>query len=203
MIRPTLFFVLLLAMAWQNSSAAGSERTNKNAFGIERWGDNTHLLPQYCKDRVKGSQSPEWSKWRSTFGEAYIHIHHYCSGLFAEQKAKSSLNQRERDNWLGSVVSQMNYVSGACDTGCVIYPELHTRWGWALGEQGQTSAAIRHYQLAYKAKQNYAPAYARLSELYLDVNQPDEARKILELGLKASPNSRSLKRRLKKLGSSE
>ena len=180
MIRPTLFFVLLLAIAWQNSLAAGGERTNKNAFGIERWGDNTHLLPQYCKDRVKGSQSPEWSKWRSTFGEAYIHIHHYCSGLFAEQKAKSTLNQRERDNWLGSVVSQMNYVSGACNTGCVIYPELHTRWGWALSEQGQVAEAMQHYQLAIKAKRNYTLAYVRLSELYLKGNQPDEARPIPE-----------------------
>jgi tetratricopeptide (TPR) repeat protein len=97
----------------------------------------------------------------------------------------------------------MKYVSGACNTGCVIYPELHTRWGWALGEQGQTAEAIRHYQLAIKAKPNYALAYARLSELYIEIDQPEEARKILESGLKASPNSRSLKRRLEKLGPSK
>jgi tetratricopeptide (TPR) repeat protein len=72
-----------------------------------------------------------------------------------------------------------------------------------LGEQGQTAEAIKHYQLALQAKENYTPAYVRLSELYLEANQPDEARKTLESGLKASPNSRSLKKRLKELESSK
>ncbi len=193
MIRPTLFFILLLAMVWQNASARE----------VERWNKNTHLLPPYCKDIAKGSGSRERTKWSGTFGEVYIHMHHYCAGVFAEQQAKSALNKRERANQLGQVVSQMKYVSGSCNAGCVIYPELHTRWGWALGEQGQTAEAIKHYQLALQAKENYTPAYVRLSELYLEANQPDEARKTLESGLKASPNSRSLKKRLKELESSK
>ena len=188
-MRPIIFFVLLLAMVWQNSSAAGRETWHKNA----------NLLPQYCKDRAAGRDE----KWRNTFGEAYIHMHHYCSGVYAEQKAKSTLNQRERVNWLGKVVSQMRYVSSACNTGCVLYPELHTRWGWALSERGQTAEAVQHYQLALKAKRNYTLAYIRLSELYIKANQPDEARKILESGLQAKPNSNALKKRLKKLESSE
>jgi tetratricopeptide (TPR) repeat protein len=193
MIRPILFFILLSALAWQNASARE----------VERWSNNTQFLPQYCKDRAKGSSSSEWKKWRGTFGEAYIHIHHYCSGIYAEQQAKNTLNQNERNPWLGKVVSQMRYVSGACNKKCAIYPELHTRWAWALGEQGQTAEAIRHYQLAFQAKQNYAPAYAKLSELYIEVNQPDKARKTLQSGLKASPNSRMLKRRMEELGSVE
>jgi tetratricopeptide (TPR) repeat protein len=72
-----------------------------------------------------------------------------------------------------------------------------------LSELGQVGEAVQHYQLAIKAKRNYTPAYARLSELYLKSNQVDEARKILESGLKAKPNSSALKRRLKKLESSE
>ena len=93
-------------------------------------------------------------------------------------------------------------MSGACNTECAIYPDLHTRWGWALGEQGRTAEAIGHYQLVFKAKPNFALAYARLSELYIEIDQPEDAREILESGLKASPNSRSLKRRLEKLESS-
>jgi tetratricopeptide (TPR) repeat protein len=189
MMRSILFFVLLLAIAWQNASAAD----------IEHWNKNTHLLPQYCKDRAAGRNE----KWRRTFGEAHIHIHHYCSGIFAEQKAKSVLNKGERARWLSKVVQQMSYVSGSCNTGHVLYPDLHTRWGWALSEQGQIAEAMQHYQLAIQAKPNYTLAYVRLSELYLNANQTDEARKILESGLKARPNSSALKRRLEKLGSSE
>ena len=188
-MRPIMIFVLLFAMAWQVAAAAGRDG----------WDKNTNMLPQYCKDRATG----RFEKWRNTFGEAYIHMHHYCSGVFAEQKAKVTLNQSERVSWLGRVVHQMSYVSGSCNTGHVLYPELHTRWGWALSQQGQVGEAVQHYQLALKAKRNYTLAYIRLSELYLEANQPDEARKVLESGLKARPNSSALKKRLKKIESSE
>lgn len=184
-MRPIMFFIVLLAIAWQNTTAAGQDG----------WHKGIHLLPQYCKDRATGG----FERWRSTFGDAYIHMHHYCSGIYAEQMAKSTINKQERASWLGRVVSQMQYVSASCNSRCVIYPELQTRWGWALGEQGQTAEAIQHYQLAIRAKKSYAPAYARWSELYLDIKQPEEARKVLELGLKASPNSKMLNRRLNEL----
>ena len=93
----------------------------------------------------------------------------------------------------------MKYVGNHCDKGCVLYPELHTRMGWAYGEQGQITEAIEHFILAIKAKPDYALAYARLSDLYIKYKQRDEAKKILEAGLKAKPGSRSLKRRLVKL----
>ena len=192
MMHTILIFILVLTVTWQNSLADATEK----------WSNNTQSLPQYCKDRAKGAQSPEYSKWRKTFGDAYIHMHHYCKGAFAEQKAKMTLDKNERAHWLISAEVQMQKVSGACTTEHVLYPELHTRWGWALGEQGQVGEAIRHYQLAIKAKRNYTLAYVRLSDLYLDLNQPDEARKILESGLKARPDSRALKKRLKKLDSS-
>ena len=188
----TILIIIGLLSPWHNLAAEGGG-----------WRQDTRMLPQYCKDRAKGKNSSEWAKWRKTFGDTYIHMHHYCAGVFAEQKAKSELDKSKRDRWLMSVVSQMKYVSGACDTGCVLYPELHTRWGWALSEQGKNAEAIQHYQLALKAKRNYTLAYIRLSELYIKANQPDEARKVLESGLKAKPNSRALKKRLKKLESSE
>jgi tetratricopeptide (TPR) repeat protein len=193
MMRTILIFILVLTVTWQNSLADITEH----------WKKNTQLLPQYCKDRAKVGQSPEFSKWRNTFGDAFIHMHHYCKGVFAEQKAKMTLDKGERAHWLMTVVSQMQKVSGSCDTRNVLYPDLHTRLGWALSEQGHVAEAMQHYQLAIKAKRNYTLAYVRLSELYLDLNQPDEARKILESGLKAKPDSRTLKKRLKKLDSSE
>jgi tetratricopeptide (TPR) repeat protein len=97
----------------------------------------------------------------------------------------------------------MRYVGNHCSTGCVIYPELHSRLGWALAEQGKTAEAIQHYQLAIKAQPKYSQAYARLSDLYVELNQPDEARKVLESGLKAKPKSRMLQRRMQKLGEAD
>ena len=178
--------IVALSVPWHNVAA-------------QEWKQNTQILPQYCQDRAKGTNSPEWKKWRSTFGEAYIHMHHYCSGVYAEHKAKVAINQGEQKKWLGKVIHQMGYVGNHCNTSCVIYPELHTRLGWALGETGQFSEAIKQFQLAIRAKPTYSLAYARLSDLYIKYKQPGEARKILEEGLKAKPESRKLQRLLREL----
>ena len=184
----TILIIIGLLSPWHNLAAEGGG-----------WRQDTQLLPQYCKDRAKGKNSSEWAKWRKTFGNVSIHMHHYCSGIYAEKKAKSTINQQERNRWLEGVIGEMQYVGRHCNTRCVIYPELHTRQGWALGESGQVSEAIGQFQLAIKAKPKYTLAYARWSDLYVKIKQPGEARKVLEAGLKAKPESRMLQRRLEKL----
>lgn len=187
-MRSILIFMIAFFVPLQDLLAASPE-----------WAQNTQFLPPYCKDRAKGSQSPEFSKWRGSLGVAYDHTHHYCNGIYAEQEARSTIDPRARNSWLATVVGEMGYVGRHCTTGCVLYPELQSRWGWALGEQGQLGDAIQHYQLAIKAKPKYASAYAQLSDLYVKNKQPDEARKVLESGLKAKPGSHMLQKRLKKL----
>jgi len=190
MMRIFLFIVFGVSIFWHNLTVAAEAG----------WRQNTRLLPQYCKDFTKGGlASAEFAKWRGTLGEVRIHTHHYCNGIYAEQKARSTIDQKKRKRWLGSVMGEMRYVSRHCSEKCVLYPELHSRWGWALGEGGQTSEAIGHFQLAIRAKPKYASAYAKLSDLYLKINQADEARRVLNEGLKAKPGSRKLQRRLREL----
>jgi tetratricopeptide (TPR) repeat protein len=186
-MRIILFLVFGFSLLWHNLSAA------------EEWRQDTQLLPQYCKDRAKGINSAAFSRWRGSLASIYEHAHHYCSGIYAEQKAKSSFDQREKTRWLRDVASEMDYVGKHCSASCVFYPELQTRWGWALAELGQHGEAIRHFELAIQAKPKYPPAYAKLSDLYVDIKQPGEARRVLNDGLKAKPGSRMLERRLREL----
>ena len=188
MIRIVLFLLAGFSLILQNTATA------------EQWRSDTNLLPQYCKDRVKGLSSPEFLRWRGTLGTVFEHAHHYCSGIYSEQKAKSTIDAKTKKLYLRGVAGEMAYVSKHCSTNCALYPELHTRWGWALGESGQHGEAISHFQKAIKVKPKYVPAYAKLADVYVDIKQPEEARKILEQGLKAKPGSRMLKRRLKELG---
>jgi tetratricopeptide (TPR) repeat protein len=169
------------------------------AAGSDDWHANLQVLPSYCKGFKTDSHR---KKWGSILGETYIHMHHYCKGVFGEYKARSLVGQGERKPWVQTAAHQMRYVSGACKIGCALYPDLHRRWGWALGEQRQYAEAIKHYQLAIKAKRNYSSAYAGLSDLHVKFKEPAEARKVLEAGLKARPKSRKLQRRLQKLKSS-
>lgn len=192
-MRILLLFLLGLFVAGQNAAEVR-----------ESWRDNTSVLPNYCKDRAKGAQgSASFSKWKKILGEAYIHMHHYCAGVYSEYKARGTLDSRKRGYWLREAVGQMRYVSGPCKAGCVLYPELHRRWGWALGEQGHISEAIKHYRLAISAKPNYTTAYAGLSDLYVKADLSDEARRVLDAGLKARPKSKKLQRRLQKLNKSK
>jgi len=182
-----LFFIIGITISWHNLYAA------------EEWRDNAQTLPQYCQDRAKGWEVPEYQRWKKTFGDVFVHMHHYCGGIYAEQKARGTIDPRQRERWMRGVTGQMEYVSRHCSTKCAFYPELHSRWGWALGETGQVGEAIEHFQLAIRAKPKYVPAYAKLADLYIEIEQPDEARRVLEEGLKAKPGSRMLQKRLKKL----
>lgn len=186
-MRISLFLLFGITIFWHNPAVAKPE-----------WHDYTQTLPQYCKDLAKSGYSAEFNKWQGTLGEAYIHTHHYCNGIYAENKARMTIGQ-QRKRWLRSVKGEMAYVSRHCSVKCVHYPDLHRRWGWALAEDGQQAEAIRHFQLAIQAKPKYTSAYAELSDVYLELNQPNEARNILELGLKAKPESRMLQRRLREL----
>ena len=186
-MRILLYLVLGFPLLWHNLAIA------------EEWRQDAKLLPQYCQDRVKGITSAEFSRWRGTLGSVFEHAHHYCSGIYAEQKANSAYDPQARTHWLSNTAREMAYVSRHCSARCALYPELHTRWGWALGANGQAGEAINHFQLAIKANPKYVPAYAKLADLYVDIKQPDEARKILNRGLKAKPGSSMLKRRLKEL----
>jgi tetratricopeptide (TPR) repeat protein len=181
-----LFFI---SSGWQ-PAAAGKEGG---------WRENTKYLPSYCAYRVTPAGKENRSGRYPALKPVWIHIHHYCKGIYAEYQAKMSLEGREKRKWLADVVNQMHYVGRHCGPQCVLYPELHTRWGWALNQQGLTAQAVEHYRAAIKAKPDYTKAYAYLADLYMGSNRLDEARKILQEGLKVKPKSRLLKRRLQKL----
>lgn len=106
-------------------------------------------LPQYCQDR----RDPErWKRWREYLGPVYIHIHHYCSGIYTELKAKETLDKRKLDELAGQTAHQMAYVSPYCDPTCVIYADLHRRWAWALSVQGNSVEARKHIEMMKAAR---------------------------------------------------
>ena len=170
-------------------------------YAASNWKEESYLLPNYCRDRATGSEA--WTKWKRTFGGVYIHMHHYCSGVYAEIKARSAAETRVRESWLNEVVHQMNYVGRSCDLDCVVYSELHTRWGWALGEQGKIRDAVKHFDLAIRGQPSNTTSYALLADLYVKQGRPQDARKVVEAGLEVRPTSKKLQRRLRELTGSD
>ena len=183
--------VVLLASGlwWQPAAAKG-----------DGWRENTQYLPSYCAYRATPQGKANKAGKYPSLKPIWQHIHHYCSGAYAEFQARKTTNPQRRKQHLSLLISEMTYVGRHCDTRCILYPELHSRWGWALNEQGKVPEAIKHYKAAIKARPSYSKAYALLADLYVGINQRGEARKVLEEGLKRRPKSRALQRRLKKLG---
>jgi len=81
----------------------------------------------------------------------------------------------------------------------VLQPEISTQTGRAYLMLDQVGAALKEFYNAIKINPKYTPAYSELADYYRDNNKPEEARKILEQGLKKNPKSKSLKRRLNEL----
>lgn len=128
--------VLALVLPWRAALAEDIEW---------RQGNNAAVLPQYCQDRL--DKNGKWQNWRAHFGQVFIHMHHYCGGVYAEYKAKTALNKRQRERWLRETIVQMRYVSPHCGRECVVFEELHRRWAWALTQQGKMAEATEHLRL--------------------------------------------------------
>jgi Flp pilus assembly protein TadD len=63
---------------------------------------------------------------------------------------------------------------------------------------GNVSAALKHLQTAYKARQD-AEIAAHLGEVLWQLKRPDEARKVWREGLDVAPNNETLQETLQRL----
>jgi len=136
---------MLLGMAAASPTHAATNHARINPESEWRKPENAAALPQYCRDRL--DKEGRWKKWKDYFGKVYGHMHHYCGGVYAETRAKTTVKKRERDMWLHATVSEMRYVARYCDRDCVLYHDLYRRWAWALGEQGKTAEAAQKLQM--------------------------------------------------------
>ena len=149
MIRRTTLAITLLGMLLPaNPSTAGKADIPPGW----REGNNAKILPKYCQDRL--DKHGRWTKWRDYFGPVYVHMHHYCSGIYGELMAQQTIDKKKREYWVRQAVSEMNYVSPHCDPSCVLYADLHRRLAWGLSQQGRHEEATKHYQLMGAAKKS-------------------------------------------------
>lgn len=158
------------------------------------------MLPPYCGPRAEpwgnDANRPEVAHWMGYFGSDYGHMHHYCIALLAINQAQISVHEPERRAAYNRAITNIQYMEERVGPDFILWPDmLHNR---ARAEQGlgNTGAAIISLQQAIARKADYAPPYAELADIHLQLGQTDEARKVLESGLAEQPNSRLLQRRM-------
>ena len=157
------------------------------------------LLPPYCKARSGKTTSTDAENWKRRMGKAWTHLHHYCSGLDYLNKANVAYDRETRIKLLNKALDGFSYMQKNARHEFILQPEISTQKGRVYLKLNQDGAALQEFHNAIKLKPKYTPAYSELSDYYRDNNNPEDARKILELGLRHNPKSKSLKRRLDKL----
>lgn len=116
------------------------------------------LLPEYCKVRLTYKQdtnSPYVIKWMKILGkENYIHMHHYCFGLTAAQRADSpEMSDVDRKGNLKRAISELEYVMTRATPNFVLWPDLYSNYGRIQLLLGNTHEADVAFQRANKKSQ--------------------------------------------------
>lgn len=69
------------------------------------------LLPDYCRARMEGQNSTSYQTYARQFGETnFLHIHHYCYGLNALNRAKMEFEPHKQKATLNRAIREFNYV---------------------------------------------------------------------------------------------
>jgi uncharacterized protein HemY len=106
-----------------------------------------------------------------------------------------------RNHLLESAVGEFQYMLRGCeDPNAPFKPEILTNLGRAYVGLKKYSDAVRVFTEAIRRNPKYVAAYVELSGVFVLLNSTEDARKILEDGLKHSPGSKVLKARLDRLG---
>jgi tetratricopeptide (TPR) repeat protein len=216
------FVVALAIFAWYLlpgapiRAQAGLDRETRNLVGRVMQGSTavgypalytkSDFLPAWCDYTSDGKTKDEGKivSYFQSFGGAFIHMHHYCRGLFAQHEAKLNWKDESKKLFdLRQAVSEYDYVLSHADTGFRLRPEILVRKGLALLEQDESLDAVTAFQQAIEQQRNYVPAYVALANYFRRVGDDSEARRILETGVAAVPRSELLQTKLEELNGSE
>lgn len=161
------------------------------------------LLPEYCKytqdfrEHVAGGNNPaEIQRWTAIMGPTFIHMHHYCYGLQAINRASFlSPTPEDRRHNLGISVTEFDYVIERSPPDFGLLPEIFTKKGESLLQMDSLGKGISELQRAIDMKPDYWQAYAAASDYYKGAGQLAKAREWVEKGLSVLPDKQPLLRR--------
>lgn len=161
---------------------------------------NPKYLPSFCKYTRDGDfESPQSERYWKIIGPGWSHMHHYCRGIdktFSSFKIKDT---KKRKFQLNTVIGEFDYILKRTDSTFKLRPNILVKKGDVYMLLEENVKAVQHYITAIKLRPDFVPAYVRLSNLYTSAGEPVKARQLLKRGLKYSPKSELLKRKLAEL----
>jgi len=168
-------------------------------------------LPDYCKhtqlfrDHLPGGNDPEQiARWTNVLGPMFIHLHHYCWGLMATNRAFfMSRTPDDRHYNLEMSIDEFDYVIRHSSPDFSLLPEILTKKGENLISLDQGPKGVAELRGAIDIRPDYWPPYAAISDYFKQNGDFTKAREWIEKGLSAAPNTRPLERRLAEIKSAQ
>jgi len=160
------------------------------------------LLPDICKD-IQGMPTyvgPRGDYWRSVAGNVLEHAHHYCRGMRDLLFLRTVQIKPEHRRLLWDrAAGEMMYMIKNVPPNNPMQPEFWLHYGFAKMNFGDLAEAQRAFEQSRTLKPDYWPAYTFWADFLINNRQFDEARSVIELGLKQLPESPQLTQRLERI----
>jgi tetratricopeptide (TPR) repeat protein len=173
-----LFFILLAPLY---SSVAGAEEYAISA-------SEARQLPPFCLGLSVGNFDDNAKALRQDVKVPGQHTQHFCHGMKAIIRGDYK-----------TAVGEFEYVQEHSTSQHELLDSTSLYKAEALGKLGKTGPALLEYNKAIQLNNKYHQAYARLADFYLKLGMKKDALDTINQGLKYSPNSKGLKKRLHKL----
>lgn len=155
-------------------------------------------LPPYCAARFdEGTEA--FKSWRSTMGDDFIHIHHYCAGLNFLNRARAQAASKAGGT-LGAVVREFDYVLTHASPDFYLRSEILMNRGVALSMMKRDGEAVSNLLQAIERDARQPRAWLALADLYDRQKNRSKALQTVSEGLRHNPDTRSLQRRYAELG---
>jgi tetratricopeptide (TPR) repeat protein len=164
---------------------------------LPAWCRYTQTENPYTPKETAVSPSPKARELIAMVGmKGWKALHHYCWGLAKLHRSyKIGITEEQRKFLMGSAISEIDYVLRHSPSDFILRPELLTKRGSILLVFGKYAEAENNLKTAIKEQATYWPPYGYLSDVYLKQGRVDDARLILEKGLKIAPNAKGLRNR--------
>lgn len=158
------------------------------------------MLPPYCAARFD-EKSEAFKSWKSSMGQDFIHVHHYCAGLNFVNRARGMVSSdKDRRGTLEAALRNFDYMLAHTAPDFSLRPEILMNRGIALSMMNRTGEAIGELLKSIEADPAQPRAYLTLAEMYEKQKNRAKALETVTEGLRHNPDIKSLQRRYTELG---
>ena len=157
-------------------------------------------MPEYCKAKFAGPQSPAYQMWEQRIGPKFGGLHHYCAGVNNINRYLYRVSDPKRGYYLSRAVPEINYSASNMPPGFVLAGDMYFNRGKAYQLMGKTAEAIGDYNRAIRSQPNHVLAYLALASLQEKSGNKGEALAVVSEGLRHAPANTALQKKYLSLG---